>query len=126
MVSRTCVGFVCVVVHSVCEVVFLMGSPFLFYGRGAGADATDCRGHLASCCNKEKDWITPALLASEPVLWSPCINPRLSLKMSPRARIYALYGRSVRARGSRFSGVPVQKKGRRFLERRLGVGVGLW
>ena len=50
----------------------------------------------------KKGWITPALLASEPVFCSPCINPRLSRKMCPRARIYALYGRSMRPGAGHF------------------------
>ena len=41
----------------------------------------------------------PALLASEAVFCSRRKIPRLSRKMCLRARIYALYGRSVRARG---------------------------
>ena len=50
--------------------------------------------------------------------------------MCLRARIYALYGRSVRAGARDFSvfhfiGVPFQKKGRRFLERRPGCLVML-
>ena len=44
----------------------------------------------------KKGGITPVLLVSEPVLCSPCINPRLSRKMCLRARIGATYGRSVR------------------------------
>ena len=51
----------------------------------------------------KKGGITPALLGSEPVLCSPCINPRLSRKMCPRARIYATYGRSLRAGAWLFS-----------------------
>ena len=45
----------------------------------------------------------PALLVSEPVLCSPCINPRLSRKTGARARICATYGRSVSAGAWLFS-----------------------
>ena len=42
-------------------------------------------------------------MISGAVFCSLRIDPSLSRKMSPRARIYALYGRSVRARGRAFS-----------------------
>ena len=45
----------------------------------------------------KKDGSDPALLVSGAVFCSRCKIPRLSRKMCPRARIYATYGRSVRA-----------------------------
>ena len=37
---------------------FFMSDPFLFYGRGADADATDCRGHLVAA-KKGRDHSRP-------------------------------------------------------------------
>ena len=51
----------------------------------------------------KKDGSNPALLGSEPVFCSRCKIPRLSRKMCLRARIYALYGRSVSAGAWLFS-----------------------
>ena len=50
----------------------------------------------------KKDGSDPALLASGAVFCSLCINPRLSRKMCPRARIGAMYGQSVRFEVARF------------------------
>ena len=58
----------------------------------------------ASCMllQQKRAGVIPPFLVSEPVFCSRCINPRLSRKMCPRARIYALYGRSMRPGAGHF------------------------
>ena len=76
----------------------------------------------------KKDGITPALLGSEPVLRARCINPRLSRKMCSRARIYALYGRSVRAGAEPFPRllVNIRRPWRRIFSAALMSAVNVW
>ena len=77
------------IVHEACQTGMLLDVPF------DDESSARCAGRLCL--------VDARKTVSEPVFCSLCINPRLSRKMCPRARIYALYGRSMRARGSRFS-----------------------